>query len=89
MQNAPSEIAHQSVTELIKFKTPTESIRIGFTEQKVSGHAGLSTFTSFLVWQRVENCWGNSCRIDPPAPNAMRTGGGEAGGEFVAATWQQ
>ena len=36
--------AHQTVTEFIKLQTPTESIQIGFTDQKVSGRAGLLIF---------------------------------------------
>lgn len=74
MQYALSESAHQSVTEFIKVKTPTESIRIGFTDQKVSGHAGLSTFTSFLVWQRVGDLLGKLLPHRPTSPNAMRPG---------------
>ena len=45
--------AHQTVTEeFIEVKTGAESIRIGFTDQKVSGRAGLSTFCGFLGWHR-------------------------------------
>lgn len=44
--------AHQTVTEFIKLQTPTESIQIGFTDQKVSGHAGIATFCGFLHWHR-------------------------------------
>jgi hypothetical protein len=44
--------AHQTVTEFIKLKTPQETIQIGFTDQKVSGRAGLLTFAGFLHWQR-------------------------------------
>ena len=43
---------HQTVTELIRLKTPTETIQIGFTDQKVSGRAGLLTFAGFLHWHR-------------------------------------
>ena len=32
------------MTEFIKLKTPQETIQIGFTDQKVSGRAGLLTF---------------------------------------------
>ena len=44
---------HQTVTEFIKLKTPRETIQIGFTDQKVSGRAGLLTFAGFLHWHRV------------------------------------
>jgi hypothetical protein len=40
------------VTEFIKLKTAEETIQIGFTDQKVSGRAGLLTFAGFLHWHR-------------------------------------
>ncbi len=43
---------HQTVTGFIKLKTPEETIQIGFTDQKVSGRAGLLTFAGFLHWHR-------------------------------------
>jgi hypothetical protein len=46
------ESAHQTVTEFIKLQTPDETIQIGFTDQKVSGRAGLLTFAGFLHWHR-------------------------------------
>src|SRR2546426_3026438 len=46
------ESAHQTVTEFIKLQTPDDTIQIGFTDQKVSGRAGLLTFASFLHWHR-------------------------------------
>lgn len=48
-----SHSAHQTVTEeFIELSTGGESIRIGFTDQKISGRAGLSTFCGFLAWHR-------------------------------------
>ena len=48
-----SHSAHQTVTEeFIEASTGLESIRIGFTDQKISGRAGLSTFCGFLGWHR-------------------------------------
>lgn len=47
------EAAHQTVTDFIKLQTPQPSIRIGFTDQKVSGRAGLLTFAGFLHWHRL------------------------------------
>ena len=48
-----SHTAHQTVTgEFIEVANGSESIRIGFTDQKVSGRAGLSTFCGFLGWHR-------------------------------------
>lgn len=36
--------------QFIEVSTEAESIRIGFTDQKISGRAGLSTFCGFLGW---------------------------------------
>jgi len=52
------EAAHQSVTDFIKLQTPEKSIRIGFTNQKVSGRAGLLTFAGFLHWHRFSELLG-------------------------------
>jgi hypothetical protein len=52
LAKATDESAHQTVTEFIKLQTPDESIQIGFTDQKVSGRAGLLTFAGFLHWHR-------------------------------------
>src|SRR5260370_24552844 len=52
LARATDESAHQTVTEFIKLQTPDETIQIGFTDQKVSGRAGLLTFASFLHWHR-------------------------------------
>ncbi len=49
------------MTEFIKLATPQETIQIGFTDQKVSGRAGLLTFPSFLHCVRIANpCQANS-----------------------------
>jgi len=40
----------QTVTEFIEVNTGEKTIKIGFSDQKVSPHAGLSTFVSFLHW---------------------------------------
>lgn len=47
------ESVPQSVTEFIKVQTSSETIQIGFTDQKVSAHAGLATFAGFLHWHRL------------------------------------
>ena len=44
--------APQTVTNFIKVHNGQETIQIGFTDQKISGHAGLSAFGSFLHWHR-------------------------------------
>jgi Transposase DDE domain group 1 len=48
-----------------------ESIRIGFTNQKVSGRAGLSTFCSFLQW----HCFGALLARVLPARDAKAKAG--------------
>lgn len=49
-----SREAHQTVTEeWIEVPTPAESIRVGFTDQKVSGRAGLASFAGFLHWNAL------------------------------------
>ena len=52
LTKSSDESAHQTVTEFIKLQTPDETIQIGFTDQKVSGRAGLLTFAGFLHWHR-------------------------------------
>jgi hypothetical protein len=39
--------------EWIEVPTPAESIRVGFTDQKVSGRAGLASFAGFLHWHSL------------------------------------
>jgi hypothetical protein len=41
------------VTDFIKLQTPEQAIQIGFTDQKVSGRAGLLSFAGFLHWHRL------------------------------------
>jgi hypothetical protein len=52
LTQSSDQSAHQTVTEFMKLPTPDETISIGFTDQKVSGRAGLLTFASFLHWHR-------------------------------------
>src|ERR1700752_1301295 len=50
------ESSPQTVTEYIEVQTGKKTIKIGFSEQKVSAHAGLSTFVSFVHrqgWKRA------------------------------------
>lgn len=49
----PTDVsAHQTVTEFIRLESADETIQIGFTDQKISGRAGLLTFAGFLHWHR-------------------------------------
>jgi hypothetical protein len=56
MQNKASnhtgKSGHQTVTEFTKLQTPESTLQIGFTDQKVSGRAGLLPFAGFLHWHR-------------------------------------
>lgn len=52
LAKATDASAHQTVTDFIQLQTPDETIQIGFTDQKVSGRAGLLTFAGFLHWHR-------------------------------------
>lgn len=63
------ESVPQSVTEFIKLQTGAESIQIGFTEQRVSGHAGLAAFAGFLHWHRFRE---QLARWLPGGPQSRR-----------------
>lgn len=45
----------RTVTEFIKVQTGQESIQIGFTDQKISPHGGLSAFAGYLHWVRFKS----------------------------------
>lgn len=66
-----SASAHQTVTEFIKLKTGAETIQIGFTDQKVSGRAGLLTFTGFLQWHRLKALFKSLLPHRRTSPNAL------------------
>jgi hypothetical protein len=69
-----SHTAHQTVTaEFIELNTAGESIRIGFTGQKISGRAGLSTFCGFLHWRQFGALLG---KVLPRRDGKVRPGGG-------------
>jgi hypothetical protein len=48
----PDVSGPQTVTDFIKTHNGKETIRIGFTRQQISPHAGLSAFGGFLHWHR-------------------------------------
>src|SRR5215813_11370327 len=52
LSNLTDVSAHQTVTDFIKLQTGNKTIQIGFTDQKISAHAGLATFAGFLQWQK-------------------------------------
>jgi len=45
--------APQSVTDFIKLQSSRGAIQIGFTDQRVSPHAGLASLIGFLHWHRI------------------------------------
>jgi Transposase DDE domain group 1 len=53
--NPTDASAHQTVTEFIRLETADETIQIGFTDQRISGRAGLLTFAGFLQWYRFDD----------------------------------
>lgn len=59
--------------EFIALNTAGESIRIGFTGQKISGRAGLSTFCGFLHWHRFGTLLG---KVLPRRDGKIRPGCG-------------
>ena len=54
----PDESGPQTVTSFIRTHNGKETIRIGFTQQRISPHAGLSAFASFLHWHRMKDLLG-------------------------------
>jgi hypothetical protein len=71
----PDESVPQSVTEFIQLKTGANANQIGFTDQRVSAHAGLATFAGFLHWHRVRQwlatCLPQRTHGTPPADLAL------------------
>lgn len=59
------------MTEFIELKTFTESIQIGFTDQKVSGHAGLLSFACFLHWHQFGKLLSQGLPHRRPSPDAL------------------
>jgi hypothetical protein len=65
----PDVSVPQTVTGFIKAHNGKETIQIGFTEQRISPHAGLSVFAGFLHWHRLKDVLGRFLpkRISPNA----------------------
>lgn len=55
----------------IEVPTPAESIRVGFTDQKVSGRAGLASFAGFVHWHRLGDLLQKAL---PPRTNSAKSG---------------
>jgi hypothetical protein len=68
------ESGPQTVTEFIKLSLGKEAIQIGFTDQQVSGHAGLATFAGFLRWHRFGQRLADWLPHRRSSPNALAPG---------------
>ena len=65
-----SASAHQTVTEEIKLRTGQKTIRIMTTDQKLSAHAGQTTFWGFLALRKVRALLAGVLPHQPTSPNA-------------------
>ena len=62
--------AHQTVTEAIKLNTGSKTIRIMASRQKLSAHAGQTTFFGFLALRKVRALLAALLPHRPTSPNA-------------------
>jgi hypothetical protein len=62
---------HQTVTEAIKLKTGKKTITIGTTEQKLSAHAGQTTFWGFLHLAKFRAVLSAALPHARTSPNAL------------------
>jgi hypothetical protein len=65
------ESVPQRVAGFIKLQRGPEAIQIGFTDQRVSGHAGLATFAGFLRWHSFGRQLGSWLPHRRTSPNAL------------------
>jgi len=65
-----SACAHQTVTQAIKLNTGKKTIRITTTAQKLSAHAGQTTFWGFLALRKVRALLEAVLPHRPTSPNA-------------------
>jgi hypothetical protein len=72
----PDVSGPQTVTNFIKVHNGQETIQIGFTDQRISAHAGLSAFGSFLHWHSFRSLLGRYLpqRTSPNATAAQDLG---------------
>ena len=52
-QSSGTRSVHQTVAEAFEIKTPGKSIAIGFTDQRLSPHAGSAIFWGWLRRKRL------------------------------------
>jgi hypothetical protein len=71
-QESHSASAHQTVTEAIKLKTGKKTITITTTDQKLSAHAGQTTFWGFLHLRKFREALGAALPHVRTSPNALK-----------------
>src|SRR3954469_11922357 len=64
----------QSVTEFIKLSTGRHSTQIGFSDQRISPHAGLAPFVAFLHWAKIPALLAAALPHAPTSNNASNPG---------------
>ena len=71
-QQSHTASAHQTVTEVIKLKTGQKTIAITTTDQKLSAHAGQTTFWGFLHLRKFRAALAASLPHRRTSPNALK-----------------
>jgi len=71
-QQSHTASAHQTVTEVIKLKTGKKTIAITTTEQKLSAHAGQTTFWGFLHLRKFRAALASALPHVRTSPNALK-----------------
>ena len=67
-----SASAHQTVTEAIRLKTGQKTIRIVPSNQKLSAHAGQTTFWGYLAMRKMREQLAQWLPHRPTSPNASK-----------------
>lgn len=71
-QKSHTASTHQTVTEAIKLKTGKNTITIRTTEQKLSAHAGQTTFWGFLHLRKFRPALASALPHVRTSPNALK-----------------
>lgn len=71
-QKSHTASTHQTVTEAIKVKTGNKTITIRTTEQKLSAHAGQTTFWGFLHLRKFRPALASALPHVRTSPNALK-----------------
>jgi hypothetical protein len=67
----PRQEAHQTVRLQIDTKDSSPSIRISFTDQRLTGHGGMIVWSHFLHKKSFARFWANICRMILPTPTPI------------------